>query len=200
MVVKIYSTAGDDHLLYCWLHSSFGHFPFASRPFASTTCPKEGVKLSKAFCMRGGGVKDLCICLRTVEKSLGALEESLFTKVAVEKGEEDEGEPDDHDQPELLVGVHLVPDRARLHVCRTKLCALQNPLAEVADHSVVIHLEDKIRAVDDPSHGEERDIVHLKARAVCRQHTNCARGFPLSMRKLLSHPTPACDVREMSEE
>ena len=157
MVVKIYSTAGDDHLLYCWLHSSFGHFPFASRPFASTTCPKEGVKLSKAFCMRGGGVKDLCICLRTVEKSLAALEESLFTKVAVEKGEEDEGEPDDHDQPELLVSGHLIPDCAGLHVCWTELCAFQNPLADIADHSLVIHLEDEICTVDDSAHGGDGD-------------------------------------------
>ena len=101
-------------------------------------------------------VKDLCICLRTIEKSLAALEESLFTKVAVEEGEEDEGEPNNHDQPELLVSVHLIPDGARLHVCRTKFCALQNPLTDVADHSVVIHLEHKVGTVDDPSHGDQR--------------------------------------------
>ena len=80
------------------------------------------------------------------------MEESLFAKVAVEEGEEDEGEPNDHDQPELLVSVHLIPDGARLHVCRPKLCALQNPLADVADHSVVIHLEYEIGTVDDPPH------------------------------------------------
>ena len=117
---------------------------------------ERGGKAVKSIMRKGWEVKDLCICLRTVEKSLAALEESLFTKVAVEEGEEDEGKPNDHDQPELLVSVHLIPDGARLHVCRPKLCALQNPLADVADHGVVIHLEYEIRTVDDPSHGDQR--------------------------------------------
>ena len=101
------------------------------------------------------------------------MEESLFAKVAVEEGEEDEGEPNDHDQPELLVSVHLIPDGARLHVCRPKLCALQNPLADVADHSVVIHLEYEIGTVDDPP--------HRCGWVECADNTNCGRGFPLSM-------------------
>ena len=140
--------------------------------------------------MRERGVKDLCICLRTVEKSLAALEESLFTKVAVEKGEDDEGEPNDHDQPELLVSVHLVPDCASLHVCRSKLCALQNPLADVADHSVVIHLEHKIGTVDDPSHGDQR-LSPPPLSAVQTTPTGAARLSTVNVKAAFSSHTRA---------
>ena len=86
------------------------------------------------------------------------MEETLFTKVTVEEGEEDEREPDDQNQPELLVRGHLVPNRARLHVRRPELCAFHNPLTEVPDHGIVVHFEDKIRTVDDSSHSELRGL------------------------------------------
>ena len=82
----------------------------------------------------------------------------MFTKVAVEEGEEDECEPDDQNQPELLVRGHLVPNRARLHVRRPELCAFHNPLTEVPDHGIVVHFEDKICTMDDSSHSELRGL------------------------------------------
>ena len=101
------------------------------------------------------------------------MEEALFAEVAVEEGEDDEGDPDHPDQPQLLVGAHLVADGAGLHSGGPEICALKDPVGEVADDGVLLHPDDEVGTVDDPAHGPEKcwaeACLHTAARTTRRR-------------------------------